>query len=754
LMLMLLAFIVMSVRGARFQATDVRAEGISADAAPPSSAREGRPRQRFIRGDLMAVGIALVLAFPALPFIGSNIIGDANLAIEYALVGISLVLLIGLVGQISLAQASFVGIGAFVTGLIIQHLHVPFPANMPIAAAVAGLFAGLLGVVALRVRGLYLAVATLIFAWMCDAYLFQQSWLVGEGGSTAFAVPHVGVNNGFPSFDFSNRRTFYYIALATLIAATVGVSLIRRSKTGRAFFAVRGSEVAAASLGIDVTRYKLLAFGLSGVVAGVAGNLFAANSGAITTSEFTFTVSLFYLSIAVVGGLTSSGGAIGAGILFAALNEVFFQVDALAGYLDIVSSGLLIVVLLAYPGGLAAIPRTLGRLVERVQPQILALTERIDRPRTAVLRVVGGVAQRVVTARPRGARGLEPDGRATGDIVAVVPMPVTPRQRLQMLLGTRARALATEAPTGSTGHTRPVESVGHDVSELAPRQHGGALQQLISASKLSTNAAIHREDRPVVLGAEHVSMRFGGLLAVDDVSLSVREGEIVGLIGPNGAGKTTTFNCISGLLVPTSGIVSLFDRDVTSLPVHQRAKLGLGRTFQVIQLFPQLTVFDNLLVATHGSNPTGVLSHLAVSRKAIMAEREAREWVMQVVELLDLQDVAERSVAGLPFGVLRMVEVARAVVTGARLVMLDEPASGLDNTETQGLADLLLSLRAGLGLTLLLIEHDVKMVTSVSDYMYVLDRGRLLAEGTPREVQRNREVIAAYLGEPADEVVA
>jgi branched-chain amino acid transport system ATP-binding protein len=182
--------------------------------------------------------------------------------------------------------------------------------------------------------------------------------------------------------------------------------------------------------------------------------------------------------------------------------------------------------------------------------------------------------------------------------------------------------------------------------------------------------------------------------------------------------------------------------------------MGLGRTFQVIQLFPQLTVFDNLLVATHGSNRTGVLSHLAVTRHAILAEREARQWVSQVVELLDLQEVAHRPVSGLPFGVLRMVEVARAIVTGARLVMLDEPASGLDNTETQRLADLLLTLRSALGLTLLLIEHDVKMVTSVSDYMYVLDRGRLLAEGTPREVQRNRDVIAAYLGEPAKEGVA
>jgi branched-chain amino acid transport system ATP-binding protein len=339
----------------------------------------------------------------------------------------------------------------------------------------------------------------------------------------------------------------------------------------------------------------------------------------------------------------------------------------------------------------------------------------------------------------------------------VLTAPETPRQRLALLLS-GAGGGSTEATThvevihernGSAPH--PTAQNAHEDTEEVVVKTGSRsrLAELMNSTESRVvSLPIHREDRAVLLGAENITMRFGGLTAVDDVSMSVREGEIVGLIGPNGAGKTTTFNCISGLLVPTTGKVTLFGKDVTSMPVHERAKMGLGRTFQVIQLFPQLTVFDNLLVATHSSNRTGVLSHLAVTRHAIIAEREARKWVGQVVELLDL------AVSGLPFGVLRMVEVARAIVTGARLVMLDEPASGLDNTETQRLSDLLLTLRVALGLTLLLIEHDVKMVTSVSDYMYVLDRGRLLAEGTPRDVQRNRDVIAAYLGEPAKEGVA
>ena len=178
--------------------------------------------------------------------------------------------------------------------------------------------------------------------------------------------------------------------------------------------------------------------------------------------------------------------------------------------------------------------------------------------------------------------------------------------------------------------------------------------------------------------------------------------------------------------------------------------MGVGRTFQLIQLFNQLSVFDNILVGTHLNNPSSFASHLITTPTAIQAEHDAHDQVKFIIGMLGLEDIADRPVAGLPFGVLRQVEIARALVTGAPLLMLDEPASGLDNAETDAFSQLLRFLRAELGVTIMLIEHDMRMVVSVCDYLYVMNQGQLLAEGTPHEIQMNPEVRAAYLGQAVD----
>jgi ABC-type branched-subunit amino acid transport system ATPase component/ABC-type branched-subunit amino acid transport system permease subunit len=650
LVLTVLAFVVMVLRGQRYATAELRSE---LAAASTKTKQHGIALPRWIRRSLGIAGAGLALAWPAIA--SFSLVGNAVQACILALIAASLVLLTGWVGQISLAQAAFVGIGAFVSALLTNKAGIQFPLNLPIAAAAAAAVAAVLGLVALRVRGLYLAVATLIFVWMANEYLFRASWLAGTGGGASVETDPIGRAGGIPHFDFTERRTFFYVALAAAAAAIWALANLRDSKTGRAFFAVRGSEMAAASLGIDVIRTKLVAFALSGVLAGIAGNLLVTGQGSASTSQFGFGTSLLYLAIAVVGGLRSLGGAVAASIVFAGVAEAFFRFRFLAGWQDLVNAGLLAGVLLAYPGGLAAIPHSLG-----------------------------------LRASPSRSRRREGSPPAT-----VV-----------------AEAVAT-TPAARTAE------------ELPP---------------------LHRSERRPVLEAKAITVRFGGLTAVDDVTLEVREGEIVGLIGPNGAGKTTMFNAISGLNQPAAGRIHMLGRDATGLAVHQRAALGLARTFQVIQLSTDLTVFENLLVATHTRNRTGALSHIAVTRPALLGELAARERVRDVIAHLGLEDVADRGVAGLPFGTLRMVELARALVTGSPLIMLDEPASGLDNAETDRLQRILEQVRRDLGVSILLIEHDVAMVTSVSDYMYVLEFGRLIAHGTPAEVKRDRAVVAAYLG--------
>ena len=704
----------------------------------------------------LAALLAAIVFFPWLPGVKYSLVVNANQAAEYALIAFSLVILTGWVGQISLGQGSFVGIGAFVTGLLIRRYGIPFPLNLPIVAVLSAGVATLLGLVALRVRGLYLAVATLIFAWMADAYLFTSSWLVGAGGASSIEPQRVGQDGTVTFFDLSNKRVLYLVMVAAVALAWFAAVNLRDSKTGRAFFAVRGSETAAVSLGIDITRYKLLAFAISGGLAGVAGNLMMIDLRAATPFGFQFTTSLFFLSIAVVGGVASLGGAVAASVLFAGLNEAFFRLKFLNGLLDIVTVGLLLFVLLVYPGGLGALGEAIVRRGRPVVQRFRAWVE--DRypilgPAPEPAFAMAGGADPKPRRRPRpddadlAARAdmadAAPKLRQRLPNLPSLPMPLRRRPPVVRRTADHSRLRARLDPP----KPEPAAPSPTPTPNPAPEPFDWR-----TAEPADFTLPPRREDRAPILQVEHVTVRFGGLVAANDVSLEVREHEIVGLIGPNGAGKTTTFNAISGLNEPAEGTVKLFGEDATKYPVHLRAQMGVGRTFQLIQLFPQLTVFENLLVATHVHNETGVFSHVMLTERAVGTERDCRRRVRDIIGLLGLEAVADRKVAGLPFGILRQVEIARALVTEAPFVMLDEPASGLDNTETDELARLLYFIRAELGVSLLLIEHDVRMVTSVSDYMYVINRGALLAEGTPADIQRNPEVVAAYLGDAAEEV--
>ena len=251
-----------------------------------------------------------------------------------------------------------------------------------------------------------------------------------------------------------------------------------------------------------------------------------------------------------------------------------------------------------------------------------------------------------------------------------------------------------------------------------------------------------------LLEVDGITKRFRGVTAVDNLKLRVHRGEMVSLIGPNGAGKSTVFNCLSGLLEPDAGDVRFDGSDLLRMPGSARALAGLGRTFQTVQLFGDLTVWENLTVAAQSRGLTGMLGHMVgLGRRESLCFRERARVIAQ---FCGIGAILERPARELPLREQRLCELARALCLEPKLLLLDEPASGMDSAETDEFARLLLRIRKSFRLAMLYVEHDMRLVMAVSDYIYVLDFGRLIAEGTPEQVRSNPAVIAAYLGGGAE----
>ena len=596
--------------------------------------------------------IALVLALVLPPTLGSAVLSDKNAllasaACAFAIAAISLNILMGYAGQISLGQFFFVGVGAFTTGIVTstEQLRLPWIVGLLAAVVVGGLIAFLVGLPALRLRGLYLAVVTVSVAYVGWQSVFRIDSIGGGSAGKVTPRPYIG------GTAIASDAGFLTIAVVLLVLVwQVDVNLTR-SRLGRAFQAVKADEKVAASFGVDVTRYKLLAFTLSGAIAGVSGSIIGTAYGTVTAGTFDYARSLLLVVIVVIGGLGSRWGVVTAAVFATLLPDLLVGIfgGGIRGLDLVINAALLMYTLARHPGGFAG-----------------AVEEARDKRKTR--------------------KGGEP------------PLPPT-RPNLPSL-------------------TRPVGM------PAVPKQRPG---------------------RPV-LEVSGVSVRFGGLQAVDNAGLRVDRGTIVGLMGPNGAGKTTLFNAITGALTPDSGRISLLDVDVSGLPTHRRTALGMSRTFQLIGLAKGQSVYENLLIAQHLAAPYGVLSALTNLGPSRFYERDVRARADEVLDGLGFGRYRDTQVGRLSHGQQRIVEIGCSLVNSPELVMLDEPSAGMSPAAAEDLAATLVDVRDRLGRTVLLIEHNVPLVLDVADELYVMDAGQVIADGEPVEVVGRPEVVTAYLG--------
>jgi sulfate-transporting ATPase len=582
--------------------------------------------------------------------------GQARVAIIvtfiYAILALSLVVVTGYAGQISLAQLALAGAGAFMLSYLSVDWGVPFPFAPLLAATAAAVVGVVVGLPALRFRGLTLGVVTLALAFGLESIWFRNSDFVNSFGNNIEPPKIFGLDLGIGSGAAFPRLEFGFMALLVLVVVAFGVARLRTSSFGSAMLAVRANERSAAGIGVNVVAVKVASFAIASFIAGIAGCLLAYRQSIITWETFAAIAGLTILSTAYLAGVTSVFGGINAGIIafggisFYILDELF----DITGEVFIIISGIaLLITLMRHPEGIASGAHDLA-------DKIWAWRKSRRTERTEV------------------------------------------------------SADAAVAVAVDDGDAAAIGAVA--VSSVVPRTPPPA-------------------DAPAVLAVEELTVQYGGVIAVSDVSLRVPAGGIIGLIGPNGAGKTSAIDAITGF-VRATGTVSLDGVRIDGLKTHQRVRRGLARTFQQLELYDDLTVEENVSAAAFGVR--GDARHGAVQR---------------ALDLVGIADLRERDAGDLSQGQRQLVSIARACAAEPQILLLDEPAAGLDTTESRWLGDRIRNI-AATGTGILLVDHDVALVLDICDSIYVLDFGEVIAEGDSTQIRANRAVADAYLGHVHD----
>jgi branched-chain amino acid transport system permease protein len=647
----------------------------------------------------ITVLILLALAFPF--FIDSN---DADVdsmanAAAYATLALGLNIVVGFAGLLDLGYAAFFAIGAYTYGILTAFqlqppwnafwdvfqtlgLATPVPADvgtgmvvhftlsfwlaLPLAAALAAFFGVLFGLPTLRLRGDYLAIVTLGFGEITPIVVRNWSDLTnGAAGLNGVAAPRLfGWSFGV------NSVPYYYVAIA-MVAMLVFISIrLRDSRIGRAWMAIRDDEIAAGAMGVDRTKFKLLAFAIGAAFAGMTGVFYVAKLQTATPEMFGFPVSVMILVMVVFGGMGSVWGVVLGAFILQLLQSWWLQ-------------------------DLTEWTHVLGRAVGSTILQKADFVQSIEL-------IFGLILVFMMLFRRQG---------------------LIPAVRHQKAL---------------TFEQQHAEIRRGGFTDLKLQGLGGEVRTGAAAMEI-----------------KGVTVRFGGLTALNKVDITVPTGSVVAVIGPNGSGKSTLFNAITALVDTDEGSIRFHGEELIGLPPHTILEKGVARTFQNLRLFINMTVMDNALASQHVRLKTGVLQAILRPPSTRAEEKAAREWAMEVFSIFGNRLVprVEQMVVGLSYANRRRIEIARALASRPRILLLDEPTAGMNPAETLELAEQIKSLN-DLGLTVLLIEHKLDVVTRLADTVYVLDHGDVIASGKPDEVRKNEEVLRAYLGRNAQAAAA
>lgn len=553
----------------------------------------------------------------------------------YYIAAAGLNVLVGWSGQKSLGHAGLFAAGAYTAALLTAQAGWNPWLALVASAVVAALFGLLIAFPSLRVKGPSLAMVTIGFGIVVEKIVTEwQEPFGGQAGIYGVVPPSFGGQ-------MLGIREWAWLILAFAFLTHYLITNLLHGKYGRAMMAVQASEVAAESVGVNVYRFKVLAFVISAVTCGLAGAFMAQQNQYINSDFINFRLSIFLLLIVLFGGPSVWGPVLGA-IALTLLDAFLARWPELQHF---TYGALLLFALYAMPQGLAG---ALQKIIRRL-----------------------GVADKIPEI----------------DV--------------------------------------PIET-------------------------WKCKYSMERDPEAVILEARGLFKAYGGVIPTNDVSLTLRPGHIHSLIGPNGAGKTTLLNILSGIVRPDRGSVELFGKDTSRLKASEVCTLGIGRTFQNLRLFAHMSVLENVLVGLHPHLEAGISASMLSTSGSRAEESAARSEAMALLRFVGLHERAHVPAGSLPYGLQRRLEIARALATHPKLLLLDEPAAGLNPQETQELTQLIRQI-SDLGITVMLIEHHMDLVMAVSDHVVVLDHGEKIAEGAPKAVQTNPAVIKAYLGDEEEE---